>query len=377
MHPPLPRRPAAHAPRPTSPWFRPRRSCGRWARRHGDGDGEARAREPRGDRLAVPRTTPEDAQGRRLDPRPARPQPAPAADPRAVGAMADEFVELHGDRLFGDDPAIVGGFARIGGRRVVVVGQQKGAGHRGEHPPQLRHAAPRGLPQGDADHGAGGALRAADRDLRGRARRPPRRRSPRSAGIAEAIARSVGLMTRLRTPIVTVITGEGGSGGALAHRRRRRGARPRERGLLGHQPGGLRAHPVAHVRRGPDGRVGDEDDRRRTSWRSASWTRSSRSRARARTPITRRRPAASRTSSSRSWTASTAIPVDELVEQRYRRYRALGPYTEIAAPPPTPPEPPRRGLADRLRDLLEAGQRAIPAPLQVGRRDEPPAREEV
>jgi acetyl-CoA carboxylase carboxyl transferase subunit beta len=44
-----------------------------------------------------------------------------------VEAMADEFVELHGDRLFGDDTAIVAGLARIGGRRVVVVGQQKGA----------------------------------------------------------------------------------------------------------------------------------------------------------------------------------------------------------------------------------------------------------
>ena len=44
-----------------------------------------------------------------------------------VDAMADDFVELHGDRLFGDDEAIVTGFARIGGRRVVVIGQQKGA----------------------------------------------------------------------------------------------------------------------------------------------------------------------------------------------------------------------------------------------------------
>ena len=44
-----------------------------------------------------------------------------------LGAMAEDFVEIHGDRLFGDDQAIVAGFARIGGRRVVVIGQQKGA----------------------------------------------------------------------------------------------------------------------------------------------------------------------------------------------------------------------------------------------------------
>ena len=43
-----------------------------------------------------------------------------------LGVIADEFVELHGDRLFGDDEAIVAGFAIIGGHRVAVVGQQKG-----------------------------------------------------------------------------------------------------------------------------------------------------------------------------------------------------------------------------------------------------------
>jgi len=44
-----------------------------------------------------------------------------------LGVIADEFIELHGDRVFGDDEAIVAGFAKIGGHRVAVVGQQKGA----------------------------------------------------------------------------------------------------------------------------------------------------------------------------------------------------------------------------------------------------------
>ena len=57
----------------------------------------------------------------------------------------------------------------------------EGRRHRREHPPQLRHAAPRGLPQGDAGDGAGRALRPAGRDVRRRAGRPSRRRSPRSA----------------------------------------------------------------------------------------------------------------------------------------------------------------------------------------------------
>jgi acetyl-CoA carboxylase alpha subunit len=72
-----------------------------------------------------------------------------------------------------------------------------------------------------------------------------------------------------------------------------------------------------------------------------------------------------------------AIPLDELVEQRYRRYRSIGAYTEVVTEVPAPAAPPRSGLADRLRGFLEAGSRAIPAPLQVGRRDEPPAREDV
>src|SRR6185369_6532376 len=44
-----------------------------------------------------------------------------------LAEMADEVVELHGDRLFGDDPAVVTGFARLGERRIAFVGQQKGA----------------------------------------------------------------------------------------------------------------------------------------------------------------------------------------------------------------------------------------------------------
>ena len=43
-----------------------------------------------------------------------------------VNEMAEDFIEIHGDRLFGDDEAIVTGFARLDGRRIVVIGQQKG-----------------------------------------------------------------------------------------------------------------------------------------------------------------------------------------------------------------------------------------------------------
>ena len=71
-----------------------------------------------------------------------------------------------------------------------------------------------------------------------------------------------------------------------------------------------------------------------------------------------------------------ALTPDELVEARYRRYRSLGPYTEVATPEVAPP--PSRGIADRLRDLLDPTRWSMGMPLPgSSRRDEPPAHEEV
>jgi acetyl-CoA carboxylase carboxyl transferase subunit alpha len=129
--------------------------------------------------------------------------------------LADEFVELHGDRLFGDDEAVVTGFARIGDRRVVVVGQQKGA----DTEENIRRNF--GMPHPEGYRKSMRVMELAERlglpivtfvDVPGAHPGP----ESEERGIAEAIARSIGLMSRLRTPIVVVITGEGGSGGALA-----------------------------------------------------------------------------------------------------------------------------------------------------------------
>ena len=132
-----------------------------------------------------------------------------------VEAMTDDFVELHGDRLFGDDAAMVVGLARLDGRRVVVVGQQKGA----DTDENIRRNF--GMPHPEGYRKAMRMMELAERfglpvvtfvDVPGAHPGP----ESEERGIAEAIARSIGLMSRLRTPIVTVITGEGGSGGALA-----------------------------------------------------------------------------------------------------------------------------------------------------------------
>ncbi|RKN40589.1 acetyl-CoA carboxylase carboxyltransferase subunit alpha [Micromonospora endolithica] len=127
----------------------------------------------------------------------------------------DGFVELHGDRLGADCPAVVGGFARLDGRPVLVVGHQKGhttgelvtrnfgmaspAGHR-KALRLMRLAARLGLPVVTLvdTPGADPGVRAEEQ------------------GQAAAIAENILAMTVLPTPVVTVVTGEGGSGGALA-----------------------------------------------------------------------------------------------------------------------------------------------------------------
>ncbi|MFV2063798.1 MAG: acetyl-CoA carboxylase carboxyltransferase subunit alpha [Chloroflexota bacterium] len=132
-----------------------------------------------------------------------------------VHAMGDDVIELHGDRTFGDDDALVGGFAEISGHRIVFIGHQKGA----DVDENIRRNF--GMPHPEGYRKAARLLRLAERlglpvvtfiDTPGAAPDAP----SEERGQAEAIARSIALMTSLRTPIVTVITGEGGSGGALA-----------------------------------------------------------------------------------------------------------------------------------------------------------------
>jgi len=131
-----------------------------------------------------------------------------------LGLVFDEFVELHGDKCFGDDPAILTGFAKLDRHKVLVVGHQKGktlterqACHFGcAHPEgyrkamgKMRLAAKYGLPviclidTPGAYPGVGAEER----------------------GQAQVIAESMFLMAQLPVPVVCVVIGEGGSGGAL------------------------------------------------------------------------------------------------------------------------------------------------------------------
>jgi acetyl-CoA carboxylase carboxyl transferase subunit alpha len=132
-----------------------------------------------------------------------------------IAAIVTDFVELHGDRRFSDDKAIVGGIGRIRGNPVVVVGHQKGRGTK----ERIRRNFGQPHPEG---------YRKAARlmDLAERFGRPvvtfidTQGAYPgigaEERGQAEAIAANLMQMSGLRVPIISVVIGEGGSGGALA-----------------------------------------------------------------------------------------------------------------------------------------------------------------
>lgn len=126
-----------------------------------------------------------------------------------------KFQELHGDRTFRDDPAVVGGIAELEGQAVVVVAQQKG----GSTEENIQRNF--GMPHPEGYRKAMRLYRLSERfhlplitliDTPGAYPGP----EAEERGQAEAIAKSIETMTRLRTPIVAVVLGEGGSGGALA-----------------------------------------------------------------------------------------------------------------------------------------------------------------
>jgi acetyl-CoA carboxylase carboxyl transferase subunit alpha len=129
--------------------------------------------------------------------------------------LFEDVVELHGDRMYGDDPAIVGGLARFDGRSVVVVGHQKGRDTR------EKIARNFGMPHPEGYRKALRLMRLAEKfgkpvialvDTPGAY--PGLGAEER--GQAEAIARNLQALAALAVPIVVVVTGEGGSGGALA-----------------------------------------------------------------------------------------------------------------------------------------------------------------
>jgi acetyl-CoA carboxylase carboxyl transferase subunit alpha len=132
-----------------------------------------------------------------------------------IGEMTTGFIELHGDRNFLDDKSIVGGLARMDDIPLMIIGHQKGRGTKdnifrnfGMPRPEGYRKALRLMSMAERFKlpiitlvDTPGAYPGIDAEERGQ---------------SEAIAKNIMVMTRLRVPIVTVVTGEGGSGGALA-----------------------------------------------------------------------------------------------------------------------------------------------------------------
>ncbi len=132
-----------------------------------------------------------------------------------IGAICTEFHELHGDRMYADDAAIVGGVARIDGRPIMIIGHQKG------RDTKERVRRNYGMPRPEGYRKALRLMHLAERfglplltliDTQGAYPGV----GAEERGQSEAIARNLLEMSELNVPIVTVVTGEGGSGGALA-----------------------------------------------------------------------------------------------------------------------------------------------------------------
>jgi acetyl-CoA carboxylase carboxyl transferase subunit alpha len=132
-----------------------------------------------------------------------------------IQRIFSDFQELHGDRLFADDPAIVGGLARLSGRAIVVIGHQKGRDTREKVERNF------GMPRPEGYRKALRLMRMGERfglpvvtliDTPGAYPGV----GAEERGQSEAIARNLYTMAQLRAPIVSVVIGEGGSGGALA-----------------------------------------------------------------------------------------------------------------------------------------------------------------
>jgi len=126
-----------------------------------------------------------------------------------------DFDELHGDRLFADDLAIIGGLARLDGRPVMVIGHQKGRGTK----EKVRHNF--GMPRPEGYRKARRLIKLAEQyqlpvlsfiDTPGAY--PGMDSEER--GINEAIAENMAMMSRVRTPLIATVTGEANSGGAIA-----------------------------------------------------------------------------------------------------------------------------------------------------------------
>jgi acetyl-CoA carboxylase carboxyl transferase subunit alpha len=287
-----------------------------------------------------------------------------------INLIFDDFMELHGDRFFSDDPAMIGGIAKLNGRPVTVIGQQRGRNLKenlvrngGMALPDGYRKALRLVRQAEKFGrpvislvDTGGAYPGVAAEER---------------GIGEAIAHNLREFFSVKTPIIIVIIGQGGSGGAL----------------------GIGIGDVVYMLQNAIYSVISPEGCATILWRSAEQSQLA--------AVAMKVTAGEQQElgivdavilepgeGAHTDPAETArrikeavieqldalgrIPLDELVEARFKRYRAYGPFS-VADRSAVPTE--RPGIADRLRGLL-TGRPFLPASPGT-RRGGPSDREEV
>jgi acetyl-CoA carboxylase carboxyl transferase subunit alpha len=292
-----------------------------------------------------------------------------------LGAMANEIVELHGDRYFGDDGAIVAGLARLDGRAIVFVGQQKGSDTEENVRRNFGSAHPEGFRKAMRVFRLAEKLHLPVVTLVDTAGAHPGAASE-ERGIAEAIARSILTMLGLRTPIVVAIIGEGGSGGALAVAagdvvlalenavysvispegcasilwRSADAAAQAAAAMRMTAAEQLRLGVVDRVVAEPPGGAQDDLARTATQLREAIVSELDR---------------------------LAAFSAEQLLEARYQRYRQMGAFTVAEVPPEARPE--RPGLTERLRSILDLGRHTLAGSDLAGDQEtqDAPLREEL
>lgn len=275
-----------------------------------------------------------------------------------IDLMATDIVELHGDRLFGDDGAIVGGFCRLDGRPVVFVGQQKGADTEENIRRNFGSAHPEGFRK------AMRLFRLAEKlglpvltlvDTAGADPGP----ASEERGIAEAIARSIMTMSGLRTPIVAAIIGEGGSGGALG---------------VATADVVIALENAVYSVISPEGcaailwRTGEKAPQAAAAMRMTAGEQAALGVVDEVVAEPKGGAHRDATETARRLRAAIvphldrlgALDVEVLLADRYRRYRELGAFATVE--PGAPTRPGRLSLTDRLRSFFEVGRITLGAP---------------
>ncbi|MDQ3870876.1 MAG: acetyl-CoA carboxylase carboxyltransferase subunit alpha [Chloroflexota bacterium] len=298
-----------------------------------------------------------------------------------LALMASEVIELHGDRLFRDDPAIVNGFARIEGRPIVFVGHQKGS----ETEENVRRNF--GMPHPEGYRKAMRTFSLAERfalpvvtfvDTPGAFPGP----ASEERGVAESIARSIMLLTTLRTPVIAVITGEGGSGGALA---------------LAVGDVVLALENAIYSVISPEGcasilwRTPDAAQQAAVAMRLTAGEQAALGVVDEVVPEPGEGAHADATETARRLRAAVVAHLDQLAQRdlddllaaRYARFRGFGAFAAAVEEAPSA-RAETQGLAERIRSLIEMGRHTLAArdsaavrPQSVGNGEDAPLREEI